>query len=67
MTTLSTPTKAERTMEVTTVSKAHSKYTGLKTPIPATYARDLGLDAGQKITWELDKDSKGKFLKVRKA
>jgi hypothetical protein len=53
-------------MEVTTVSKAHSKYTGLKTPIPATYARDLGLEAGSKITWELDKDSKGKFLKIRK-
>lgn len=30
-------------------------------------ARDLGLEAGQEITWELDKDSKGKFLKVRKA
>lgn len=67
MTSLSSSGKAESAMEVTTVSKAHSKYTGLKTPIPATYARDLGLDAGEKISWELDKDSKGKFLKVRKA
>lgn len=53
-------------MEVTTVNKAHSKYTGLKSPIPATYARDLGLEPGDRISWELDKDARGKYLKIRK-
>ena len=57
---------AEKPMELTTVNKAHTKYSGVRTPIPATYARDLGLEPGDQITWELDKDSQGKFLKVRK-
>jgi hypothetical protein len=53
-------------METTVVSNAHSKFPGLRTSIPATYARDLGLEAGDHIEWELDKDDTGKYLKLRK-
>jgi antitoxin component of MazEF toxin-antitoxin module len=54
-------------MEITKVSQAHSRYKGVKTSIPATYARELEIEQGDEITWELDKDKKGKFLIVRKA
>ncbi|GEM_PF-6382444 len=54
-------------MEITKVTQAHSKYHGVKTAIPATYARELGIERGDELTWELDKDKKGKFLIVRKA
>lgn len=65
---LSNPADAEKALvETTTVNKAHTKYSGLRTHIPATYANDLGLQADDKVTWELDKDEKGKFLKIRKA
>ena len=63
---LSISEQHRKSVEITTVSKAHSKYTGVKTPIPATYTRELELQAGDKIGWEIDKDDKGKFLKVRK-
>jgi hypothetical protein len=52
-------------MEITKLTPAHSQRTGLKTAIPATYARDLGWELGDLISWELDKDEKGKFLRLR--
>ena len=54
-------------MEVTTVSKAHTQYTGVRTPIPATYARELGLEPGDKVSWEMHEDNKGKYLEIRKS
>jgi len=64
---LSTPENAEKAMEVTTVSKAHTQYTGVRTPIPATYARELGLEPGDKVSWEMHEDNKGKYLEIRKS
>lgn len=63
---LSTVARAERSVEITTVARAHTKYTGLKTAIPATFARELGLEAGDKLGWELDKDGDLKVLIIKK-
>ena len=53
-------------VEITRVSRAHSKYTGVKTPIPATYARDLGVQAGDQVAWESTIENGIRVLKVRK-
>lgn len=62
---LSKTSRTSKSVEITTVQRAHTKFTGFRTNIPATLARDVGLDFGDKISWETDKDEKGKFLKVR--
>lgn len=61
-----TLTKVGTNVEITTVARAHTKFTGLKTAIPATYARELGIEAGDKLSWELDIDGGIKLLKVKK-
>jgi hypothetical protein len=53
-------------MEITTVARAHTQYSGLKTAIPATLARELNLQAGDKIAWEMDKQGEIKILVIRK-
>ena len=53
-------------VEITTVQKAHTKFTGLKTAIPATYARDLQLQPGDKLEWESDKQGEIRILIIRK-
>ena len=52
-------------MEITKLSPAHSRLPGIKSAVPSVYARDLGWEAGDLISWELDKDEKGKFLRLR--
>ncbi|MGI0048205.1 MAG: hypothetical protein ACREAW_01575 [Nitrososphaera sp.] len=53
-------------MEKTKVSRAHSKFKGLKTAIPWEYAQDLGIEPGDGLIWEKKTVDGKKVLVVRK-
>lgn len=53
-------------MEKTKVSKAHTKFQGVKTAIPWEYAKELGIEAGDGLIWERKTIDGKKVLLVRK-
>lgn len=51
----------------TRVAAAHSSTVSVRTTIPSHIAERLGLEAGDTLTWEIDKDGKSWFVRIRKS